>query len=159
MVGFVGVVIGALLTGGIELLMRTRDEAAQVRAASRLGYEYFDHREWRIGYAASHGSWHLLQPEPEEPGWWSEYKPLFARLVSSTEWTALEKGVFEAMIIGGQVHVPLEAYEKNREHLAWRSFAYVRDARRVLGKRAGLDMGRDEGRATEAGFGPPEGQD
>jgi hypothetical protein len=125
--GLVGVVVGALITGGTEYVMRKRDERAQLRAAARLGYAYFRTREWELAHAVREHAWLVLSGKRlTKPEWWSEYEALFARLLSPAEWEALHEGLLQARAVGWRVHNFVErATDKDREELARHSFEYI----------------------------------
>jgi hypothetical protein len=88
--GLVGVVIGGALTGGINYLMRRRDERQDARALARTLYAHLVEFRGQCKYSADLGNWLLVdQPFVLPPVWRDNELPL-ARLLTWDQWVGLQ---------------------------------------------------------------------
>lgn len=88
--GLVGVLIGGLLTGGIDYLMRRREERQMMRALARaLHSELVDMRS-QCGYCVELGNWLLVDRPFVLPSVWRDHELVLGRLLTWKQWVGLQ---------------------------------------------------------------------
>jgi hypothetical protein len=138
--GLVGVVIGAVITGGGEYIMRRRDERAQVRAAARLAHSELGDAEDKLGWALESGDYDIVKPDDFPAERWRQHEALFARLLTGDEWSTLERGYVRAQRLGRLISGPRGSRDRTvpQKMYAERGLEDLRAARAVLAARADL---------------------
>jgi hypothetical protein len=88
--GLVGVLIGGILTGGIDYFMRRREERQAMRALARaLHAEFLDMRS-QCAYCAELGNWLLVDQAFTLPRVWQEHELVLGRLLTWEQWVGLQ---------------------------------------------------------------------
>jgi hypothetical protein len=90
--GLVGVVVGALVTGGVEFLSERRRDAALLLKAARLVEAELDEAESAFKHALDQGRLWASQHQPSVPSW-REYAPVLAEALGTSDWQVVESAV------------------------------------------------------------------
>jgi hypothetical protein len=132
--GLVGVVVGALVTGGVEFLAERRRESSLRRKAARLVEAELDQAARALETALDAGrSWN----PPSVPSW-AEYAPVLADSLDTDDWQVVESAVgmikIEEM---GQPDRPPAREEVERESLDEEVHRVIQQAAETLRRLAG----------------------
>jgi hypothetical protein len=103
--GLVGVIVGALITGGVEYFMRVRDEKAETRAAARLTHAELGHAEGLVAMALDSGKWELVREGSYPDDRWRQHEGLFGRLLGGDEWSAVAYGYTCTEVVGWTIAI------------------------------------------------------
>ena len=95
--GLVGVVIGALITGGTNYVLQVRAERREIRAAARLMLQELTNTGAAIRYAIELDDREFLRGATSEDEWRTHHL-LLARHLSDEEWDAVALGYGEGTV-------------------------------------------------------------
>jgi hypothetical protein len=87
--GLVGVIVGAVVTGGVEFVAERRREAALLRKAARLVEAELDEAATIFEGALEDGKLWSGSNRPEVPSW-REYAPVLAEGLDTDDWGVVE---------------------------------------------------------------------
>jgi hypothetical protein len=96
--GLIGVVIGALITGGTNYFLQVRAERREVRAVARLMLQDLSGSADLIRFALDRDEPQLLEDSFNEEEW-KRHHLLLARHLSDDEWDAVALGYGERMVL------------------------------------------------------------
>ncbi len=90
--GLLGVLIGGLLTGGIDYLMRRREERQMMRALARSLHADFVELRSKYVYCAELGNWMLLDAEDASfsSKAWQDHELVLGRFMTWKQWIGLQ---------------------------------------------------------------------
>jgi hypothetical protein len=85
----VGVLVGALLTGGVQTLQRERERRVGARVAARLFTGDLARASFEIGHVVEdrHSPDNIMPTFSRELEIWAEHRHAFAAVVDATDWT------------------------------------------------------------------------
>jgi hypothetical protein len=102
--GLVGVVIGALITGGTNYVLQVRAERREIRAAARLMLQELTNTGAAIRYAIELNDREFLRGATSEDEW-NRHHLFLARHLSDEEWDAVAlaygKGTVALVLLDG----------------------------------------------------------
>lgn len=139
--GLVGVVIGALITGGTNYMLQVRAEQREVRAAARLMLQELTNTGDAIRYALALDNHEFLRGVASEDEW-KRHHLLLARHLSDEEWDAVALGYGE----GTAALVLLERLE----HDEWQAEAKEIAANVEAGCKVLFERAHKKGAAPES---------
>jgi hypothetical protein len=113
----IGVIVGALITGGITYALQVRAERRELRAVARLMLQELDGGAHLIRFAVDRHDRALLEDAPNEREW-KRHHLLLARHLPDDQWDAV------ALAYGERAVLSYLADEENPE--------WLDDARRIL---------------------------
>lgn len=88
--GLVGVLIGGLLTGGVDYMMRRREERETMRSLARaIHAELLDMRS-QCEFCSDLGNWHLVDQAFKLPSVWRDHELVLGRLLTWEQWAGLQ---------------------------------------------------------------------
>jgi hypothetical protein len=119
--GLIGVIIGALITGGVSYALQVRLERRELRAVARLMLQELSGSADLIRFALDRDDRQLLDDEPIEDEW-KRHHLLLARHLPDDDWDAVALGYGERMVV-----LSLLVGEENADY--WQE-----DATRALGR-------------------------
>jgi hypothetical protein len=119
--GLIGVIIGALITGGVSYALQVRLERRELRAVARLMLQELGGSADLIRFALDRDDRQLLDDEPIEDEW-KRHHLLLARHLPDDDWDAVALGYGERMVV-----LSLLVGEENADY--WQE-----DATRALGR-------------------------
>lgn len=145
--GLLGVIVGGVLTGIVEWVLRARDERGQMKAAARLlRSELFD-AQGVFELIAEYGQGERAESDAGEPGHnqhdgprvsreqWLEHQGLMARMLDEHEWAILEEAYTASRILD---FMPVRANDADVRAGAVESLGFIREARQILKYRGEL---------------------
>jgi len=136
--GLIGVVIGALITGGTNYVLQVRAERREIRAAARLMLQELANTGSAIRYALKLNDREFLRGATHEDEW-HRHHMLLARHLSDEEWDAVALGYGE----GATAHTLLDGLQADQ----WQP-----EAEEILKERGRRMPGLAHAR-TQEGFG------
>jgi hypothetical protein len=95
--GLIGVIIGALITGGVSYALQVRLERRELRAVARLMLQELGSADL-IRFALDRDDRQLLDDEPIEDEW-KRHHLLLARHLPDDDWDAVALGYGERMVV------------------------------------------------------------
>lgn len=87
--GLLGVVVGGLLTGGIDYVANRREERATGRTLARALFASLLEFRSQCIYCRNRGSWLLIAEPLKLPAVWTDHELVWGRLFTWDEWTGL----------------------------------------------------------------------
>jgi hypothetical protein len=133
--GLVGVVIGALVTGGVEFLAERRRDAGQQRKAARLLDTEFRDERGTIRLALDTGHWWPEWDRPSVPNWPEHARPLAGSL-DTRDWSDVVLAAGLVRLVGESRPAEHGPVEKHKDGLIKTAQALAR-AGVVLRRHAG----------------------
>jgi hypothetical protein len=88
--GLVGVLIGGLLTGGVDYFMRRREERHTMRALARALHSELLEMRSQCAYCAELGNWLLVDQAFTLPAAWRDHELVLDRLLTWKQWAGLQ---------------------------------------------------------------------
>jgi hypothetical protein len=132
----VGVVLGALLSGGVQYALRRRDERAEVRAVTRILLNDLEGAVASLDAVLSDRLWNVLDTVDVRDDDWNKHDLLLARHLSDDDWDAVATAFRDGAIVG----LLLEGEQDDEERVV--------HGRQLLAElRAGADVLRPLARA------------
>lgn len=96
--GLIGVVIGALITGGTNYALQVRAERREIRAAARLMLQELTNTGAAIRYALALNDRRMLEHAAHQDQW-NRHHLLLARHLSDDEWDTVALGYGEGSVV------------------------------------------------------------
>jgi hypothetical protein len=88
--GLVGVLIGGLLTGGVDYVMSRREERETMRSLARALHAELLEMRSQCSFCADLGNWHLIDQTFVLPSVWQDHELVLGRLLTWEQWAGLQ---------------------------------------------------------------------